>query len=239
MEEKIEASQQKEESKVEGGESALVEHSSRYVYYRKLKRETRITRVLSLLRAERGEESVVGEMGLEREEWEEVKREALEEEGRRLGSRSKEEIYAQYVIAQSACVRDLMEVKRKGKANAGQNAAWVSAVKARSEIFDRIIKMGWELGLVERREVEESKGKGTEVNVGVVLSGLSDVELRGKVVRELSNLNDIMEEFGEKDILELKPGRMYTKMVTTRKNPTDSNRVHSGAGVNRRSKGGA
>jgi len=181
---------------------------------------------------------VVGEMGLESGEWEELKREALVEEGRRLASRSKEEVYAQYVLAQSACVRDLLVVGSKDLKPNASKAAWVSAIKARSEIFDRVIRMGQELGLIEKREVEG--GKGTSVNVGVVLSGLSDGELRGEVVRELGNLNKIVEEFGEGELLELKPGRLYSRgeKKRGRKNPTDSNRIYKGAGVDRRVRDG-
>lgn len=95
-------------------------------------------------------------------------------------------IYADYREQQLLCaheLEDLAVVFRNGK----QFSALVSAIKARSEVFDKIIKIGQELGLIKRAA--------REVNLrgSVDVRSLSIAELRVHLSKEVSGLRRMLE----------------------------------------------
>jgi len=120
--------------------------------------------------------------------WESV---VTDEEQHLVGRRS-EEVYVAYVTRTNSNIRKLDEaiVELKGSK---QGSAIVGAIKARQELFDRIIDRGQELGFVakkaERREV--------------VLARLDDAALQEMLFSEMNRLRESMRAAGDVRLLEV------------------------------------
>lgn len=96
-------------------------------------------------------------------------------------------VFAEYRQRQLQCAReleDLTEIYRRSK----QYSAMVNAVKARSDIIDRIFKTGQDLGIIEKKAKKiEIDGK-----VGLDVTSLSVEELRVHVSTEVRELADLL-----------------------------------------------
>jgi len=126
----------------------------------------------------------------------------FESEKELLRKRSTEETYAVYIIEQRRCMNDLERViedydKQKNV------QAYVGAIKAKSEILDKIIKTGQDFGLIERAE----EGRGFVA--GQALIQMTHVEQKQYIIGELKALNDYMLRYGDQNILALDPGPLH------------------------------
>lgn len=110
--------------------------------------------------------------------------------GDRQVSMSREERYAEYLIAQQANVRDLGELISNLNTNSQYNAL-VGALRLRSDIAERVITTGQLLGVVEkdpeRKEI---------VVAGVSLSDMADKDLKRGVVKAFAGLQAMMNKYG-------------------------------------------
>ena len=118
--------------------------------------------------------------------------------GDRQMSMSREERYAEYLIAQQTNVRDLGELIENLN-NKSQFNALVGALRLRSDIAERVITTGQLLGVVEkdpdRKEV---------VIAGVALSDMEDKDLKKGVVKAFAGLKNLMSKYGDgQNIMEL------------------------------------
>lgn len=115
--------------------------------------------------------------------------------------KSAEDTFVEYLVAQNRCLRELSALsqkflrKKKGKDGddedaymVTQPAAYVSAVRAKSEIYDKIVKYGQDLGLVKA-----SKGG---LVPGENFHDLTSKDLRAIVVRETAQLDALFRHFG-------------------------------------------
>lgn len=113
----------------------------------------------------------------------------VEDEDKKLNERKDPRIvFAEYRQRQLQCAReldDLCEIFRKSK----QFSALVNAVKARSDILDRIMKTGQDLGIIEK------KAKKVEINnnLSVDVQALSVEELRVHMSKEVDELATLLE----------------------------------------------
>jgi hypothetical protein len=95
-------------------------------------------------------------------------------------------IYEQYRTQQLQACAELENLAEAFKKSSQHNAL-VAAVKARSEILDRIVKMGQELGLIKRAAHE------VEIHAKVDLRQLSIAELRVQLAKEVRDLKSLLE----------------------------------------------
>ncbi len=114
------------------------------------------------------------------------------------------------------------------------------AVRARSEIYDRLIERGQEFGLINK------KADRKEIVAGVVVTELSNEDLKELIVGELSTLNKLQKQFGEGDMaslsepdelhvgpslpvhIELEDARVIKKEDLPKNNKAKSNKVFKG-----------
>lgn len=111
----------------------------------------------------------------------------VREEDRRLAEEIDPKIvFAQYRLRQFQAAQeleDLAEVFRHSR----QFSALVSAIKTRSDILDRVVKMGQELGVVRRAARE------VNVNAQVDFRSMSVRELRVHLSQEVAEVRDLLD----------------------------------------------
>jgi len=158
----------------------------------------------------------------------ELKRTMFEREMNRLGERTAEETYIQYTIDQIQNIRDLTDMIKNFKASKQYNA-FVGAIKARAELNDKLLKMGQELGVIEKQPQKH------EVVGGIVVTDLTSKQLKKMITNELSSLGEMMKRHGGGDIIDIKPGPSHvpTKKVKAVEGKGRSKRasVHGGRRV--------
>lgn len=96
-------------------------------------------------------------------------------------------VFADYRQRQLQCAReleDLTEVYRRSK----QFSAMVNAIKARSDILDKILKTGQDLGIIEKKakKLEVSGGLNVDVSTHTV------EELRVHIAAEMREMSDLL-----------------------------------------------
>lgn len=114
----------------------------------------------------------------------EYKRRIYQHDKVRFQGMDKYVVFSDYVSKSSQMVKELDEVKLKFR-NRGQWSALVSAIKAKKEIYDSVIKMGQEFGLIDRRAAE------VKVQGEVSFSTMSDADVRREIESEVKRLNEI------------------------------------------------
>lgn len=139
-------------------------------------------------------------------------------EAERVRGKTTDRVYLEYVIEQRACIAELTEISRRFDKAGHYNAA-LGAIRTRSDILDKIIKLGQEFAILEKRPEEK------RVIAGVVVAQLSDVQLKQAITVELAGLNKLVEAYGEGKILDMKPGALHYALPESTKKPTKTNRA--------------
>ena len=136
--------------------------------------------------------------------------EALETEGGRLADRSLEQVYAEYVLAQLGCERKLSDMITNLPGKTTYLQARVAAMRAVSEINDKVLTQGIKLGVVA--------GDGGVLPSDTV-AALSNDELTRTIVTELGQLQKLKEEYQLVDVAELKPGSLHRGPTSDKMEP--------------------
>lgn len=147
---------------------------------------------------------IAAEMGLEAEEFQALKVAMFDAKADEVRARPTEHTYIQYVIDQSQNVRALTSMIEEFKESRQYNAM-VGAVKARSEIHDKLVKFGQEFGLIHR---EASK---SQLLVGHVVADMTNKQLKSAITGELAMLNKLQKRYGgDKGMMDMEPGALHT-----------------------------
>ena len=166
-------------------------------------------------------------------EYEELLAAFYDAEAKVIREQSTERVYVDYCITQGQNIRDLTKVMATFD-KTKQPSAIVAAIRARSDIYDKMIKTGQEFGFIEKKPE-------TKLVAGVIVQQLSDRELRSAIVSELGHLEHLMGKFGNApNIIDLDPGDVHqstpkTKVVGSLPSKTTAahkrNKVHGGRRV--------
>lgn len=141
-------------------------------------------------------EGLLPEEVAEVEDWSEIDldfflRKLIETEVAVVKDRPIEEVYVDYVLRQTALVKDLEDVK-KGFGKSKQFSALVGAIKAQSEIHDKIIARGQEFELIHKAPT------GMKFIGSVAVADLSATEVQDLMNKELGTLAALKaSEFGD------------------------------------------
>jgi len=189
-------------------------------------------KIIAYLGEGRTDAWIMIELKLTADDYHELKSKALQVQVEAIQKKTTEEVFVEYLFQQSACIRDLTDLANEAYKKQHLQAQ-VSAVKGRSEIYDKIIKMGQDFGIIDKKPVR------TESMLGVVVADLTDEDLKKRVASELGSLRGLMEKFGDKNILDVKPGRIHRRLlpgtqkkkVKSKTNRARANRVHKGRRV--------
>ncbi len=142
------------------------------------------------------DKDVMDEMGLSDEDYKDLRLAMMDTKIEELKSRPNEYFYVEYLINQVGNVRDLTTAIGELFSN-GKFSSVASAVKARADIYDRIVEKGQEFKIIKK--TPERK----EIVAGVVVSELSNKELKKMIVGELGELNSLREKYGDGNIIDL------------------------------------
>lgn len=137
---------------------------------------------------------VMDEMGVTPGEYNTLKRELYAQEKLELQGRGPEEVYIDYVLQQRKCIKDLDDVLGKFTTTKQYNAV-VGAVRAKSDILDKLIVKGKELGVI-REDTEANK-----VVAGFLVVGMNAEELRTAVAKQAGMAAELLQRYGEMDML--------------------------------------
>lgn len=161
------------------------------------------------------EEEIATEMAISWNDYLDLKRQLYKFESERLQGRTTEEVYTDYVLAQERNIHDLTKIIEQETIEEDADgipqkvykvpttSVTVGAIKARSEIYDKLIAKGQEFGFIAKKPVE------TQVS-GTVLHRLALPDLRRTIMDELKALDSMSRKLGfEKSILDLDPGAIH------------------------------
>lgn len=128
-------------------------------------------------------------LGLTAAEFQELLKRFFESEADDLRGRTTEEVYVDYTLRQTQNIKDLTRMLGAFE-ESKQHSAMVGAVRARSDILDKIITKGQEFGFIEKKPE-------TKIVAGMIVSQLSTPDLRRAISDELGNLDRLMSRFGD------------------------------------------
>lgn len=139
---------------------------------------------------------VAEEMGLPTKDYNALKRELYQQDKLEMSSKNSEEVFIDYRMRQEGCIKDLEKMIQTFSTTKQYNAM-VGAVKAKSDIIDRIVARGQEFGVLEK--VPEKK----QIIAGVLVAGMTNDDLRARVAKEAIGMSEAFKKYGEGDILSL------------------------------------
>lgn len=96
-------------------------------------------------------------------------------------------IFIKYCLDQEGIIRELNKVIKKFM-ESQQASALVGAIKEKSSIYERVIKMGQDLGLIEK------SGNQLEIVGGISIANKKPDEIRALLAEQLESLNDLVDQ---------------------------------------------
>jgi hypothetical protein len=159
--------------------------------------------IMEMLHAGESHDKIMSTLGMPAEMFEEVRTFMLDKLGNELKGRTKEQHYAQYVIDQTATMRQVdtcvTELSGGGIGAKKHYNAFVGALRLKSDLRDRILDRGFDLGIIEKTADK------TVVVGGIALASMSKDDLMGAIQRLIGDTTRIMSG-GDVDFMELDPG---------------------------------
>jgi hypothetical protein len=148
------------------------------------------------------EEAVIAEMGISADDFGRLKAAMFDHKADEVRTRPIEHIYVDYVIKQTENVRDLTAMIAEFSCTKQYNAM-VGAVRARSEIYDKMISIGQSCGLIKKAAERR------EIMAGVIVADLTNQQLKKAITKELGDLNVLMKRYGDKDMSAVEVGVLH------------------------------
>jgi hypothetical protein len=148
-------------------------------------------------------EDVRDTLALSEEDFKQCLVRMFEVQAEAVRTRPTEHVYVQYVIDQLRNIVDLTDIISDFK-NTKQHSAIVSAIKARSDIQDKILMKGQEFGIIVPSPVS-----GRSLVAGMVIEELSNKQLKKTILRELKAASEAMDDFGEVSFVDIEPGAIH------------------------------
>jgi len=152
--------------------------------------EVKILVALFMIHLAQGKSDVqiIEEMGLQGiKEYNQLKAWMYEQEVPANTNMPPEQLFIDYKLAQDGCIKALNDVIELFK-ETRQGNALVGAVRAKSDLLDKIVKRGNELGVLE-------KGKGRHAPTiigGIDISNMTEIDIAIRIKRELKELDSIV-----------------------------------------------
>ena len=162
-----------------------------------------VVRVYGMLSEGAIDTEIMDELGLTAEDYNEVKITMFDIKADELRKKPTEHVYIDYMIQQTANIRALSEMIQ-GFRTSNQHNALVGAVRARSEILDKIIKTGQEVGMIAREPEKH------EILAGVAVSQLSSKDLKSRITGVVSELDGLVKQFGDGSLQEIEVTEIYS-----------------------------
>lgn len=176
-------------------------------------------------------EEIAAHMGFDWADYEDLVKKFYEHEAQTVRDKPTEQVYVEYCLAQAQNVSDLTKILGQFR-KTSQHSAMVSAIRARSDIYDKMIARGQEFGFIEKKP--EAK-----IIAGVLVNQLTDKDLRAAITGQLGHLDELMTKYGGgSNIIDIDPGPSHLPTPKRKALPDGKkvkgharNRVHKGRRV--------
>ena len=139
-------------------------------------------------------------------EVQELKHRFDDNEAEALRTRSTEHTYVRYVIEQRRCLADLDKVIADYQQQKNV-AAYVGAIRAKSDILERVLKTGQDLGLIERF----TKGEGYVA--GEAIKNMNNIQFQQFILNVIGDLDQLRLRYGDQPLGALEPGPLHRPLV--------------------------
>ena len=143
------------------------------------------------------DKEAMAEMGLSSEEYEQLKAAMFDIKADEIRKRPVEHVYVEYIMQQSQNIKDLTGMIDDARASRQANAL-VGAVRARAEIYDKLIERGQTFGLIKKEPDRKV------IVAGHLIANLNNLELKKLISKELSELNKVMKRYGDDSFEEIR-----------------------------------
>lgn len=164
-----------------------------------------VAQLLALYAEGCNDDEAVVLMGLSPMRFMKIKKALYDFEAERLAATPTEHTYVEYVLNQIGCIKDLTDLLKEAKKQNNSNAG-VGAIRARSDIYDKIIRTGQEFGILEKKPEEK------RVIAGILVAQLSNDQLRQAITGAIGNLNEMVATFGDLDLTQLTAGKLHYEL---------------------------
>lgn len=152
------------------------------------------------------------EMGLSAEELASLKREMLRQMEAEIRQRDNPEWFALYKLDQDRNIADLTRMIGEFHTSKQYNAM-VGAIRTRAQIQDNVIKMGFDLGVIEKEPERKEI-----VGIGVVAE-MSLAELKKALATEVTGFTEMVERHRPISIIDMEPGSLHRSAPKTKALP--------------------
>lgn len=138
------------------------------------------------------DETIQELLGLTVARYNDLKKELYRREQATLAQKTTEDVYLEYKWSQEKCIADL-DAALAGIPENQPNAA-IGAIRAKSEIRDKILKVGQDTGLIAKTPERKL------IIHGHVVAQMSDKELRKTIAQETQALGMAIAKYGDTDM---------------------------------------
>lgn len=143
-----------------------------------------IAKIRMLMADGRPDWEIAEELGLEWHDYNDLKKEMYRWETADLYDRPVEQQFIDYMIRQEAIIQELDELAKTVPA-----PQQLGAVKAKSEILDKIIKTGQSMGVLEKAPERR------QVVAGVLVANMTNDELRKSIAALLKRTSEVVNKY--------------------------------------------
>jgi len=161
------------------------------------------TRVYGLLTNGQTDLEIMDELGLTTDEYQIVKNAMFDVKAEELRTKSREHTYVEYLIEQRSNISALKEMIADFRLS-NQHNALVGAIRLRSDLLDRIVKTGQEMGFIQK-EVDQ-----TQIIMGIAVAELTNKDLKKGITAVVSEVKQLTEAYGmDQDFLDVPAGETH------------------------------
>ena len=133
------------------------------------------------------DEKAAQELGIGTAELKRHQQAALDRFINNLQSQTTLHVYALYVLEQKSCMVELQNMINSYKTTNQHNAV-VGAVKAKSEILDKIIGKGQDMGVIEKR------AKRIEFIGSLDVRNMTELDIARQIMEQMKEINELVDE---------------------------------------------
>jgi len=155
-----------------------------------------IATIYNKIAAGRSDKEIMAIMGLAGEDYVKLKQAMLDAKADEIRAKPREHVYVEYMLNQAVNITDLTTMIDDFHTSKQYNAM-VGAIRARAEIYDKLIAKGQEFGLI-KKEPERK-----EIMAGILVAEMTNQQLRKAIVGQLAGLDRLMKTHGDKTLLEI------------------------------------
>ena len=149
-----------------------------------------ITSIYNYLEKGQSDKQIMKKMGLDAEIYNTIKTAMFDAKAKEIRSTPEEHMYIQYILDQNRNIKDLTEIIKGFDPEKKSHNAIVGAIRARSDITDKMITKAQEFGIIKKTPDRK------EIVAGVVVAELSNNQLKENITEVLANLGGLVKKYG-------------------------------------------